>query len=206
MKRIDSLLALACLLALGCSAAPPRTFDAWAVEAKQRQADAVFFELQRGARAPAVARAASKMFLVDVNKSPQGAYAVFGTQKDHGDEEILRAQTLIEQDLAAAASVEELARRVGMSRRNFVRRFKTATGNAPREYVQRARVEAAKRELKGARRSVAEVAGAVGYGDVVAFRKLFARLTGLTPADYRLRYGPRAAPAVLVGSARARRA
>jgi transcriptional regulator GlxA family with amidase domain len=136
-----------------------------------------------------VARAASKMFLIDANKSPQSAYAIFGPQKDHSDEEILRAQGIIERELAASLSVDDLARQVTMSRRNFVRRFKAATGNAPREYLQRARIEAAKRALETTRRPIGTVAGDVGYDDVVAFRRMFARLTGLTPSDYRARYG-----------------
>jgi transcriptional regulator GlxA family with amidase domain len=138
-----------------------------------------------------VARAASKMFLVDVNKSPQGAYAIFGPQKAHSDEEILRAQGIIERELARSLSVEDLARQVAMSRRNFVRRFTAATGNPPREYLQRARIEAAKRALETTRRPIATVAIDVGYDDVVAFRRMFARLTGLTPSDYRARYGLR---------------
>jgi len=146
---------------------------------------------------PEAARAASRLFLVDVNKAPQSAYAIFGTQKAHDDGGILRAQQLIEEQLAKAPSVDALAKAVAMSRRNFVRRFKRATGNVPREYVQRVRIEAAKRALEGATRSVADVSSAVGYEDVVAFRKLFQRWTGLTPSEYRLRYGVRAAPAVL---------
>jgi transcriptional regulator GlxA family with amidase domain len=149
-----------------------------------------------------VARSASKMFLVDVNKSPQSAYALFGTQKTHGDEEILRAQGIIESEIRDALSVDDVARRVGMSRRNFARRFKSATGNNPREYVQRVRVEAAKHALESGPRPVARVARDTGYEDVVAFRKLFVRWTGLTPTEYRARYGARAAPALVLARGR----
>jgi transcriptional regulator GlxA family with amidase domain len=141
-----------------------------------------------------VAWAASRMFLVDPNKAPQGAYAMFSTQKAHGDDGILRAQELIEAEVARVPAVDALARRVAMSPRTFVRRFHVATGNTPREYIQRVRVEAAKRLLENGRQSVGEVASRVGYGDVTAFRKLFVRHTGLVPADYRARYGPHAAP------------
>lgn len=140
-----------------------------------------------------VARAASRMFLVDPNKAPQGAYAAFATQKDHGDDQILRAQDLIERGVAQTPAVDELARKVALSRRTFVRRFHAATGNAPRDYIQRVRVEAAKRALESGE-AIAAVATRVGYGDPVAFRKLFARLTGVTPAEYRQRYGPGTAP------------
>jgi transcriptional regulator GlxA family with amidase domain len=138
---------------------------------------------------PVVARMASKMFLVDVNKSPQGAYAMFGTQKQHADAEILQVQKIIEDELATGLSVARLASRIGMSRRNFVRRFARATGNPPRVYVQRVRVEAGKRALEGGNDSVARIAKNVGYDDPVAFRKVFARETGLNPVAYRDRYG-----------------
>jgi transcriptional regulator GlxA family with amidase domain len=146
---------------------------------------------------PEVARASSKMFLIDVNKAPQSSYAMFGTQKAHSDDEILRAQSIIESEIADAPSVEDIAHRVAMSKRNFVRRFKSATGNVPRDYIQRVRVEAAKRAFESGRQSVATVARRVGYEDVVAFRKVFLRWTGLAPADYRARYGPRTAPTLV---------
>lgn len=143
------------------------------------------------------ARMASRMFLVDPNKSPQSAYTIFGTQKQHGDDGILRAQEIIERELAKTPSVEGLARRVAMSRRNFVRRFKAATGNVPREYVQRVRIEAAKRALEVTTRSIGTVSSEVGYEDVAAFRKQFLRWAGLTPSEYRLRYGARSPPTLI---------
>jgi transcriptional regulator GlxA family with amidase domain len=142
-----------------------------------------------------VARAASQMFLVDVNKSPQGAYAMLSTQKMHGDEDILRVQEFIERDPSSARTVDDLARRAAMSRRSFVRRFTAATGNAPRTYVQRARIEVAKRALESGRDPIGAIAARCGYADLAAFRRIFVRFTGLAPADYRARYGPRSRPA-----------
>jgi transcriptional regulator GlxA family with amidase domain len=136
-----------------------------------------------------LARSASRMFLIDQRKSPQGSYAIFAGQKQHGDPAILRAQELIERTVADALRVEDVAAKVAMTRRTFIRRFKTATGTTPREYVHRARVEAAKRILEGTREPVASVATRVGYEDQPAFRRLFLRHTGLTPTDYRRRYG-----------------
>lgn len=136
---------------------------------------------------PELARAAARMFLID-HKAPQGAYAIFSAQKQHGDADILTAQTLIERSGGRALSVEDLAAKLAMSRRTFIRRFKAATGGPPREYLQRACVEAAKRRLESTRESIAEVARAAGYEDLTAFRRLFLRHTGLTPSDYRHRY------------------
>lgn len=138
--------------------------------------------------------AASRMFLVDPNKSPQGAYAAFSSQKDHGDAPVLRAQEIIEREVERSPDVDELARRVSLSRRTFVRRFRAATGNSPRGYIQRVRVEVAKRALERGD-TISTVAARVGYEDATAFRKLFFRVAGLTPAEYRTRYGPRSAPA-----------
>lgn len=145
---------------------------------------------------PEIARAASKMFLIDVNKAPQSAYAMFSSQKTHGDDDILRAQQLIEHKPARAPSVERLARTVAMSPRTFARRFAQATGNTPLEYTQRVRIEAAKRALEAGAR-ITSVAGSVGYTDAASFRRLFGRITGLSPAEYRARYGPHLAPAVI---------
>lgn len=142
-----------------------------------------------------LARGASRMFLIDERKAPQGAYAIFAGQRQHGDAEILRAQELIERTVAQALSVEEIAGRVSMTRRTFIRRFKAATGSTPRDYLQRARIEAAKRRLEGSRERVGEVAAGVGYEDLAAFRRIFLRHTGLTPTDYRRRYGEDAGPA-----------
>ena len=140
-----------------------------------------------------VARLASKMFLVDLNKAPQGAYAMFATQKLHADEDVLRAQSLIERTPAVTPPVDRLASLVALSPRTLARRFRQATGNSPREYIQRVKIEAAKRALETGHR-VAGAAAAAGYEDAATFRKLFARQTGLTPADYRARYGPPSEP------------
>jgi transcriptional regulator GlxA family with amidase domain len=138
---------------------------------------------------PEVARASSKMFLIDPNKSPQTAYAILAGQKTHADADILRAQDFIETDFTRTPSVDELSEKLAMSRRTFVRRFTRATGSSPRDYLQRVRVEAAKRALETSTQPVGAIAVAIGYTDPVAFRKLFVRFTGLTPADYRRRYG-----------------
>jgi transcriptional regulator GlxA family with amidase domain len=142
----------------------------------------------------AVERTLSKILLVDPNKPPQSAYATF-LPHEANDDEIRRAQALIEATLAKSPSIDAIARAVGMSTRNFTRRFQRATGDAPRTYIQRVRVEAAKRALESTREPVRAVAARVAYGDVVAFRKLFVRMTGLTPVDYRARYGAHAGAA-----------
>jgi transcriptional regulator GlxA family with amidase domain len=139
----------------------------------------------RGAEA---ARQMAKIFLIDINKGPQTAYAIFSTQKNHTDRAILEAQEMIERQSSRELSVVDLAGRVNMSSRNFIRRFKAATGNTPIEYIQRARIEAAKHALESGSDPVDSVATRIGYEDVGSFRSVFKKVTGVSPTEYRKRY------------------
>jgi len=134
------------------------------------------------------ARFMSKIFLIDINKGPQTAYAIFSTQRNHADDVILRAQDLIERPEARGLTVAEIAAKVAMSPRNFIRRFKSATGNTPIEYIQRVRIEAAKHALESGGEPVDSIASRSGYGDAGSFRAIFKRVTGVSPMEYRRRY------------------
>lgn len=131
---------------------------------------------------------ASKMFSLDIDRVQQSHFSVFEGQRCHTDEEILKAQTFIEQSYHAEISVEDVAGRVNMSKRNFIRRFKKATQNTPLEYMQRVKIEAAKKALEKSEQSISSLMYATGYNDVKTFRYVFKRLTGLTPQDYRRKF------------------
>ncbi|MFN3404273.1 MAG: GlxA family transcriptional regulator [Cytophagaceae bacterium] len=131
---------------------------------------------------------ASKYFAIDIDRNSQAAFTIFTGQKDHQDKEILKAQQLIEKDFAEKITVDELAEKLSISRRSFERRFKLATNNTPVEYIQRVRIEAAKRSLEASRKNVTEVMFDVGYTDTKSFRDIFKRITGLTPIEYRNKY------------------
>ena len=139
-------------------------------------------------RGPEAARLVAKIFLIDINKGPQTAYAIFHTQKNHEDRPILEAQEMIEHKGSREMSVADLALRVNMSTRNFIRRFKAATGNTPIEYIQRVRIESAKHVLESGTEPVDSVASRIGYDDVGSFRAVFKRVTGVSPTEYRKRY------------------
>ncbi len=130
----------------------------------------------------------SKVFQIDIERTSQSPFLIFQTQKSHGDEVIYQAQTYIEENLSEKISFEELSSKLATSRRNFDRRFIKATGNTPVEYLQRVKVEAAKRALEKGRKSIFEVMNEVGYSDDKAFREVFKKITGLSPLDYRARY------------------
>ena len=130
----------------------------------------------------------SKVAEVDFDRMDQNQFTVFNGQKDHTDEEIKTAQEYIEAHYAEKISVEQLAERTSSSSRNFVRRFKKATNNTPIEYIQRVRIEAAKKKLESTTMNVHEVMYASGYNDDKTFRTLFKRYSGLTPLEYRNKY------------------
>jgi len=99
----------------------------------------------------------SKIFQIDIERSSQSPFSIFHTQKEHGDEVVYKAQAYIEDNLVQKISFEDLASKLAISRRNFDRRFIKATGNTPVEYLQRVKVEVAKRTLEKGRKSIYEV-------------------------------------------------
>lgn len=131
---------------------------------------------------------AAKYFAIDIDRNSQSAFSMFKGQKEHNDPEVLEAQAFIEANYMERITVELLAQRAAVSKRSFERRFKQATNNTVNEYVQRVKVEAAKRSFERSRKNINEVMYDVGYTDTKAFRAIFKRLTGLTPIEYRNKY------------------
>jgi transcriptional regulator GlxA family with amidase domain len=130
----------------------------------------------------------SKIFQIDIERTTQSQFSIFHIQKGHGDELINEAQKYIEENIDEKISFEKLAAQLAISRRNFDRRFIKATGNTPVEYLQRVKVEAAKKELEKGRKSIFEIMNDVGYADDKAFREVFKKVTGLSPLDYKSKY------------------
>jgi len=131
----------------------------------------------------------AKALLIETPRAWQSGFAIVPLKTDHTDDAITSAQEWMHKNFAKTFSLEDPARRVGMSTRNFVRRFKDATGDSPLIYLQKLRVAAAKRMLESNHRSMQEICEAVGYQDVVFFRGLFQRHTGVSPSAYRERFG-----------------
>jgi transcriptional regulator GlxA family with amidase domain len=131
---------------------------------------------------------ASKFFAIEIDRKTQSPFIMFNGQKKHEDEPIKQAQEFIESNVTEKISVEELAVRFAIGRRHFERRFKKATNNTPVEYIQRVKIEAAKKQLEGTRKNVNEVMYEVGYADTKAFRTVFKKITGLSPIDYKNKY------------------
>ena len=135
---------------------------------------------------------ASKYFAVDIDRESQNAFMLFQGQKGHEDAEILMAQEFIEGHFTDKITVDSLADRYAIGRRSFERRFKKATNNTVVEYIQRVKIEAAKRSFESSRKNISEVMFDVGYTDTKAFRTVFKKITGLTPIEYRNKYNKQA--------------
>ncbi|PVZ37201.1 GlxA family transcriptional regulator [Pseudomonas sp. CC120222-01a] len=114
--------------------------------------------------------------------------ALFSPRLDHGDEAVLKVQHWLQADGAQDADLTGMAACAGLEARTFLRRFRAATGLKPTEYCQQVRVGRACRMLEFTRRTVEQIAWGVGYQDPGAFRKVFQRITGLTPSEYRQRF------------------
>jgi len=130
----------------------------------------------------------AKVFQIDIDRNSQGAFAIFSTEKNHQDELVRKAQEIIERNPDHNFSFQQIADQLAISRRNFDRRFFTATGFTPAEYRQRVKVERAKKAFESSRKQIHEVMYDVGYNDSKAFREVFRNITGLTPMEYRNKY------------------
>ncbi len=130
----------------------------------------------------------SKMGEIDFDRTNQNQFIIFSGQKEHSDEAIKEAQIYIEENYEEKINVEGLAKKFSISSRNFIRRFKKATQSTPFEYIQRVKVEVAKKSFESSTLNINEVMYNVGYIDEKAFRKTFKKHTGLSPLEYRKKF------------------
>ena len=135
-----------------------------------------------------IAIMASKVYALDIERNSQSAFIMFQGQKNHTDAPIKQAQEFIEKNISEKINVEDLAVMFAIGRRHFERRFKKATNNTPIEYIQRVKIEAAKKQFETTRNNVSEVMYNVGYNDLKSFRVVFKKITGVSPVEYRNKY------------------
>lgn len=136
-----------------------------------------------------IAVQSAKALLIDTPRAWQAGFAIVPLKTEHSDERISKAQEWMHQNFHKSFPLETPAQAAGMSQRNFVRRFKKATGDSPLVYLQKIRIAAAKRLLENDNRSMQEISDAVGYQDVAFFRGLFQRHTSVSPSAYRQKFG-----------------
>jgi transcriptional regulator GlxA family with amidase domain len=149
--------------------------------------DLVLYLIARHVGATA-AQAVARMFALQWHQDGLAPYIVFEGRNDHGDAAIGKAQDWIAKHFSVVNPLEEMSRRAGLTERTFKRRFTSATGLSPTAYVQRLRIEDAKRRLERTEASVDDISWQVGYEEPAFFRRLFKRMTGLAPGAYRRRF------------------
>jgi transcriptional regulator GlxA family with amidase domain len=130
----------------------------------------------------------SKISEIEFDRVSQSEFIIFSGQKEHSDEPIKKSQEYIENNYEKKLSINELASMVHINNRSFLRRFKKATSNTPLEYIQRVKIEAAKRKLESTTETVLEVMYGIGYNDDKAFRNTFRKYSGLSPKAYQIKY------------------
>jgi transcriptional regulator GlxA family with amidase domain len=149
--------------------------------------DLVLYLIARFAGSTA-AQDVARLFALQWHQDGLTPYIVFEGRRDHGDGDIVRAQEWLETHFQVANPVEEMIRRSRLAERTFKRRFTSATGLTPIAYVQRVRIEHAKRRLERTDAPVEKISWQVGYDDPAFFRRLFRRTTGMAPGAYRKRF------------------
>lgn len=149
--------------------------------------DLVLYLIARHAGATA-AQTIARFFALQWHQDGLAPYMVFDGRRDHGDMAIGAAQDWLAGHFSVVDPLDGMIRSAGLAERTFKRRFTQATGMSPIAYVQRLRIEEAKRRLERTEASVDEISWQVGYEEPAFFRRLFKRVTGLTPGSYRRRF------------------
>lgn len=139
-----------------------------------------------------VAVQCAKALLIDKPRVWQSSYASPPRSGGHADGKILEAQRRLHEHFRGHVHLDAVARELGMSPRNFARRFRQATGETPLAYLHKLRIDESKRLLEQEHKTMQEIAGSIGYDDPVFFRQLFKRYAGVSPQAYRAKFGTNA--------------
>lgn len=138
---------------------------------------------------PTAMLATARRWVVDPGGREQRFYDCFSPILTHGDDAVLRVQHFLNANRHKRIELPTLARRAKLTERTLLRRFQRATGLSPIEYLQHLRVERARELLERSRQSFDEIAFGLSYTDPGSFRRVFVSVMGLTPGEYRRRFG-----------------
>jgi len=131
------------------------------------------------------------MNLIDMDRPSQLPFQIYRFPVTYSDSSIARIQKFIGEHFKEDLTIDDVAKKAGMSVRNFSRRFKSATGERFSNYIQKLRIETAKRLLESTDFSASEIMYQVGYNDERSFRRLFKRHSELPPKHYRTKFKSR---------------
>jgi transcriptional regulator GlxA family with amidase domain len=137
---------------------------------------------------PELASECSRKLLVDTSRRSQMPYVQYNFKRNHEDQDILRVQDWLEENYHQDIVFDDVASTFNFGVRNFIRRFKSATGETPNQYLQNLRVEQAKYLLETTKTSFDQITYQIGYEDSNSFRRLFKTRVGIGPTDYRKKF------------------
>ncbi len=147
------------------------------------------FELIAKYSSRAVVRQLGKTLVIDTARRKQSYYQQFTPSFSHGDLVIVKAQQILHQRYSSSLAINQLAQQVNLTVRTMQRRFLKATGLTPNQYLQHLRIQNACNHLESSQDSFEWIANLVGYEDVSACRKAFINIMGITPREFRKRFG-----------------
>jgi transcriptional regulator GlxA family with amidase domain len=131
----------------------------------------------------------ARINLMDISSANPIAYASLTHGSHAADPAIARCQQWASMNYMSEKPVVQMVALSRLPERTFKRHFAQATGMTPLEYVHHVRLEEAKQLLESGDAAVEAIATDVGYSDTSFFGRLFRRKVGMTPAQYRLRFG-----------------
>ncbi|RYX99599.1 helix-turn-helix domain-containing protein [bacterium] len=129
-----------------------------------------------------------RQMVIDTGKREQKFYQIFYPNLEHKDKEVIKIQHFLQSHFSDKITIDQLADQAILGQRTFLRRFMKATGFKPTEYIQKLRVQKACELIESTNENFENIAIQVGYEDASAFRKIFRRITGLTPGEFRRRF------------------
>ena len=132
----------------------------------------------------------AKVYLLKWHSEGQLPYASLVRSAPHADSVVRGCEQWLKENYKQSNAVTQVVEQAKIPERTLKRRFKAATGATIIEYIQNLRIEEAKTLLETEQMPVDDISVAVSYEDVSFFRRLFKRLTGLTPSQYRRMFKP----------------
>lgn len=136
----------------------------------------------------------AKTMLIDTSDNIQSPYHNLLTRDSSQDPVVAKTQYWLHSHLHVNIDQVRLAKKMGVSQRTLIRRFKSELNVTPITYLQNARIETAKKILENTSTPLHQVVEQVGYNDLSSFSKLFKKRVGLTPMGYRQRFSKRLNP------------
>jgi transcriptional regulator GlxA family with amidase domain len=137
---------------------------------------------------------AKRLGVVAQRQGGQSQFSPFLTAPADRDSPIAKVQTHVMKDVGGHFQVDKLAEIAGMSKRNFARLFVRETGITPHEFIERARLDAARNLLEGSDLPLKSVAYSCGFQTADRMRVIFAKRLGISPVQYRASFRRQGSP------------